>query len=146
MFLKEVNEQLIDAYKNQDYQFEELVRQISGQREMGKNPIFDVWFNMTHESKKNSFYSYQRDENAFEYKERFSDYDLAFRFIDYGDILLCSLEYSVPLFRRETIERISLKSYFSFIIYEPILFIRTVTIGDINIGLSIGVFCNHTFI
>jgi acyl carrier protein len=41
-FLEEVKASAVEAYENQDYQFEELVRRLSLQGETGRNPIFDV--------------------------------------------------------------------------------------------------------
>ena len=44
-FLAEVKEKAIDAYQNQDYPFEELVRQLNIQGSARQNPLVDVVFN-----------------------------------------------------------------------------------------------------
>jgi hypothetical protein len=44
-FLAEVNRQVLDVYKNQDYSYEELVRKILKEREPGPSPLFDVLLN-----------------------------------------------------------------------------------------------------
>ncbi|MCP5048361.1 MAG: hypothetical protein GY940_14420, partial [bacterium] len=41
-FLKEVINQSINAFENQDIQFEELVERLNVQRDLSRNPIFDV--------------------------------------------------------------------------------------------------------
>jgi tyrocidine synthetase-3 len=43
-FLKEVKENALNAYENQDYQFDQLVEKLKVQRESGRNPIFDTQF------------------------------------------------------------------------------------------------------
>jgi amino acid adenylation domain-containing protein len=44
-FLIEVNQRILNVYKNQDYQYEELVRKILTKRDPSRNPLFDVIFN-----------------------------------------------------------------------------------------------------
>jgi hypothetical protein len=41
-FLKEVNENTLKALSNQDFQFEDLVRELNLERNPARNPIFDV--------------------------------------------------------------------------------------------------------
>ena len=43
---EEVKERTLEAYENQDYPFEELVEHVAVNRDTGRNPIFDVMFNM----------------------------------------------------------------------------------------------------
>jgi amino acid adenylation domain-containing protein len=43
-FLSEVKTQTLEAFENQDYQFEELVEQVEVKRDAGRNPLFDVMF------------------------------------------------------------------------------------------------------
>ena len=41
-FLSEVRENVLEAFSNQDYPFEELVRKLNLQRELSRNPLFDA--------------------------------------------------------------------------------------------------------
>ena len=41
-FLNEIKEMCLKAYENQEYPFEELVETVNVQREMSRNPLFDV--------------------------------------------------------------------------------------------------------
>ncbi|MCP5109075.1 MAG: amino acid adenylation domain-containing protein, partial [bacterium] len=43
-FLMEVKKNVLEAFDNQDYQFENLVEKVAVKREPGRNPIFDVLF------------------------------------------------------------------------------------------------------
>jgi hypothetical protein len=45
-FLKEVKKNSLDAYENQDYPFEDLVKKIVKKRDGSRNPLFDVMFEM----------------------------------------------------------------------------------------------------
>ncbi len=45
-FLKQVKETAMEAYDNQEYPFEELVKNIGCKTEQGRNPLFDVMFVM----------------------------------------------------------------------------------------------------
>jgi amino acid adenylation domain-containing protein len=44
LWLQEVKERTLNAFDNQDYQFEELVERIEVNRDPGRNPLFDVMF------------------------------------------------------------------------------------------------------
>ncbi|MCK4261381.1 MAG: amino acid adenylation domain-containing protein, partial [Halanaerobiales bacterium] len=43
-FLEEVKEKSLEAYQNQDYQFDMLVDQLNLERDLSRNPLFDVMF------------------------------------------------------------------------------------------------------
>jgi acyl transferase domain-containing protein/acyl carrier protein len=43
-FLKEVKENSLKAYENQDYPFEDLVKQVKANRDYSRNPVFDILF------------------------------------------------------------------------------------------------------
>ncbi|MCP4150805.1 MAG: hypothetical protein GY757_23870, partial [bacterium] len=45
-YLGEVKENTLQAFENQEYQFEELVDKLSLKRDTGRNPLFDVMFNL----------------------------------------------------------------------------------------------------
>ncbi|MGW8264102.1 condensation domain-containing protein, partial [Bacillus sp. LR--39] len=45
-FLEEVKETTLGAFEHQDYPFEELIEKLNIQRDMSRNPLFDVVFSM----------------------------------------------------------------------------------------------------
>ncbi len=45
-FVREVRQQMLDAYDNQEYQFDDLVNELIKDRDWSRNPLFDVYFFM----------------------------------------------------------------------------------------------------
>ncbi|MFP3632898.1 condensation domain-containing protein, partial [Burkholderia sp. SIMBA_045] len=43
-YLKEIKENTLNAYDNQDYQFDELVEKLNLQRDISRNALFDTMF------------------------------------------------------------------------------------------------------
>jgi acyl carrier protein/3-phenylpropionate/cinnamic acid dioxygenase small subunit len=108
-FLKEVKERTLEAFENQDYQFEELVEKIKVRRDMSRNPLFDVMFELKNmltqgvdmvetgvTGMKITQYEYKRNTSAFDLMMSISELEhhLDFR-----------LDYSTKLFKKERIER-----------------------------------------
>ncbi len=121
-FLKEVKENTLKAFENQEYPFEDLVDQVSVRRDAGRNPLFDVMFNVLNQA------DYQKDRRgqnilvspgageAFPFRlERemastadgatTSKFDLTLSLLDGGDHLDFHIEYCAKLFKEETIKR-----------------------------------------
>jgi amino acid adenylation domain-containing protein len=105
-FLREVKERTLNAFENQDYQFEDLVERLEIPRDTGRNPIFEVMFavqNMelaTIEIPQLKLLPYTRENHA-------SKFDITMHVNETGQRLLFTLEYCTKLFKAETIERIA---------------------------------------
>jgi non-ribosomal peptide synthetase component F len=107
-FLYQVRERTIEAYDNQDYEFDELVKKAAGHSDTGRSPIFDVLFQFQN-----------IDETREENLERvdcagltftYSDYEIKSAKFDlylYGEekqeTLIFKLEYYTRIFAEETI-------------------------------------------
>ncbi|MCK4260648.1 MAG: amino acid adenylation domain-containing protein, partial [Halanaerobiales bacterium] len=113
-FLQQVRKNALEAYGNQDYQFEELVEQLDLSRDMSRNPLFDVMFAMQNMLGQNwpwqNFYNGElRIDNLelkpynFDYKT--SKFDLTISATEIDDEIILNFEYSTRLYKRETIER-----------------------------------------
>jgi non-ribosomal peptide synthetase component F/methionyl-tRNA formyltransferase/acyl carrier protein len=107
-FLKEVAQNTLEAYENQEYQFEDLVEKIMNGRHPGRHPVFDVMFALQnldippialpgltftvygHAHNVSPFDLWMTAEEKEEKEER--DRGLAFK-----------LGYSVKLFKEETV-------------------------------------------
>ena len=105
-FLQEVKETALQAYENQDYQFEELVEKMNLRRDISRNPLFDVMFVLQNiEGKELEIEGLKvMDYNMEQVPAKF---DLTFTAWEHGEELWFSIEYGVNLFKRATIERLS---------------------------------------
>jgi amino acid adenylation domain-containing protein len=108
-FLSEVSQNAFDAFENQDYQFEMLVENVVPQRQLNRNPLFDVMFalqNYTREVKVPD----QGNETLvlipYEYQTRVSKFDLTLQAFEVQRHILFKLEYRTSLFREATIKRL----------------------------------------
>jgi|GEM_PF-1712380 len=102
-FLKEVKETALKAYDNQDYQFEELVDDISLPRDTSRNPLFDVMFNLQDQTEYKKGISTNHSK-TYEHTERKAKFDINLQAVDLGQQFFFYLEYSTRLFKKETIE------------------------------------------
>ena len=107
-FLNEVRENALDAFRHQNYQFDELVEQLSLKRKLNRNALFDVCFDYQNME----FYDLEIEG------VRFTPYQFATQTAAYDLVLTCQedkkeqlidcfLEYATGLFKRETIERMA---------------------------------------
>ncbi|MGD2093331.1 MAG: amino acid adenylation domain-containing protein, partial [Candidatus Aminicenantes bacterium] len=105
----------LGAFENRDYPFEELVRHLVKEREVGRNPLFDVMFTL------------QDLDIAFiplpgltvtplEYDMGISKFDLTIIGEKAGDKMLFKVEYRTRLFKETTIKR--LLGYFKTIVIQ----------------------------
>ncbi|HLP62487.1 MAG TPA: amino acid adenylation domain-containing protein, partial [Candidatus Deferrimicrobium sp.] len=112
-FLKEVNENTLAAFANQDYPYEELVERVTINRDPGRNPLFDTMLNL-----RNMDISEIEIPGLkmapFPFEENISKFDLTLRVFDAPGNLRFTFEYCTRLFKAETIERFAV--YFKNII------------------------------
>ena len=105
-FLEEVKETALKAYENQDYQFEDLVDQLDLQRDIGRNPLFDVMFVLQNMEER------ELEIEGLKLTQYISEklstkFDLTFTVIEVNGELKFSIEYGINLFKRETIKRMA---------------------------------------
>jgi tyrocidine synthetase-3 len=107
-FLEEVRNGCLEAFENQDYQFEELVNKLEVERDASRNPLFDVMFTLRTREKKGMGIPHpeiQELPSSYDYSTRAALFDLTLLAIEEDEGLLFTLEYSTKLFAMETIER-----------------------------------------
>ncbi|MCP4152782.1 MAG: amino acid adenylation domain-containing protein, partial [bacterium] len=108
-YLYEVKEHTLQAFENQDYQFEELVEKLSIRRDPGRNPIFDVMLSHIDIAIPGSDKPKKREKNDTRNqntkKTISSKFDLTLDFNKVHEELKFTIEYSVKLFKKETIRR-----------------------------------------
>ena len=116
-FLQEVKKRVLDAFENQDYQFEDLVDKVVVKRNPGRHPLFDVMFTfqtseptadkVNEKVFENLIPTAAHEQSQFEYEtiDRTAKFDLTFNGVDAGEKLFFEVEYSTKLFKKETIQR-----------------------------------------
>jgi tyrocidine synthetase-3 len=105
-FLIEVKRRVLEAFEHQEYQFEDLVDKVSVRRDASRNPLFDVMFNLLNQSEYRSDIPGIDHQPSYEHRIGTSKFDLNLTAVDRGKQLFFNLEYSTPLFKTSTIERI----------------------------------------
>ncbi|UII31960.1 amino acid adenylation domain-containing protein [Fulvivirga ulvae] len=102
-FLKEVKEKTLECFENQDYQYEELVDVLKVKRDSGRNPLYDIRF-VFQNYEKNEFKIPGLTLKPFELEREVSQFDLTL-YVDAGEQVRMSFNYSTDLFKKETVER-----------------------------------------
>ncbi|WP_432403717.1 amino acid adenylation domain-containing protein [Wukongibacter sp. M2B1] len=105
-FLREVKENALKAYENQDYQFEELVEKLNIKRNMGRNPLFDTMFMLQNVDIKELKIK-GLEIKPFQFKRKTSKFDISLRASEMQGEIKFNLEYSVALFKKDTMDRLS---------------------------------------
>ncbi|MCP5048933.1 MAG: AMP-binding protein, partial [bacterium] len=113
--LKEVKKRTLEAFENQEYQFEDLVEQAAINRDAGRNPLFDVLFSLQRigpgeSPEKMPGYG----ANQYLYENTTSKFDMTLTVSESPENLVSRLTYSTALFKKETIERFT--GYFKNIV------------------------------
>ncbi len=108
-FLNRVRQQTLEAFENQDYQFEEFVEKVAVEADMSRNPLFDVTFVLQNifdrpgEIPEDKIKGLKVKPLVFEHGT--SKFDLTLVAVEWGEKLRFALEYCTKLFEKETIIR-----------------------------------------
>jgi amino acid adenylation domain-containing protein/non-ribosomal peptide synthase protein (TIGR01720 family) len=103
--LRRVRGLAIDAFAHQDTPFEQVVEAVSPDRELGRNPLFQVLFNHFDLSD----FSYELpplELSTIDMTLDVSKFDLTLHCFEKDDILVAKLEYDTTLFDHETVRRL----------------------------------------
>jgi tyrocidine synthetase III len=129
-YLKQVRGECLSAFENQDYQFEALVDRIAPPRDLGRNPLFDTMFEALSSDDRVTSYG-GVDFSRYQLNYEISKFDLSLTAIEgQHQELVLEFEYCAELFRRETIERLSLH-YLN--VLREIVANPCVKLSDINV-------------
>ncbi|MFC2156171.1 condensation domain-containing protein, partial [Acidobacteriota bacterium] len=101
----EVKHHNLEAFENQDFQFEDLVDSISVRRDTGRNPVFDVMVNLVRQVKHPGDGPVSEDERPPSHKPDTAKFDLNVEIMDFDRRVYFELEYCTRLFKPETIDR-----------------------------------------
>ncbi|MCP5045599.1 MAG: AMP-binding protein, partial [bacterium] len=107
-FLKELKEHTLNAYENQEYPFEELVDQLSLNRDTARNPLFDVMLNLMNQEEtadnRHEITGTHQTTNPIP-QQYTAKFDLNFSVSLFSNGLRVNLAYCTTLFDAETIHR-----------------------------------------
>ncbi len=111
-FLSEVRDNTVNAFENQDYQFEELVAKLGLGGRHGRNPLFDTVFALvnldpTGNQKVQSVEGLSLTPHTT--RREISNFDLHMEGVDANGTIMLQLGYSKELYKRETIETLCLR-------------------------------------
>jgi amino acid adenylation domain-containing protein len=102
--LGEIKENTIKAFENQDYLYEDLVEKVAGERDTGRNPLFDAMFALRH-SDALEIEIPGLHVQPVDYETQRSKFDLTLTAVEVEEKLVFSFEYCTELFKEETIRR-----------------------------------------
>ena len=104
--IQEVKKVCLQNYEYQDYPFDELVNKLNIQRDISRNPLFDVMFIYQNDGNPNI----QFNDISSQYympDTKISKFDLSLEIIPENDNLNLSFEYATSLFNKEFITNLS---------------------------------------
>ncbi|WP_343834693.1 amino acid adenylation domain-containing protein, partial [Bacillus horti] len=105
-FLAEVKNGVLKALDAQDYPFEQLVEKLNIERDMSRNPVFDVMFIHQIIDQQNITFD-QCSVQPYGFNQGVARFDLSLTSIENEQKLHLIFEYSSALFERTTIERMA---------------------------------------
>ncbi|MCP5055021.1 MAG: amino acid adenylation domain-containing protein, partial [bacterium] len=121
-FLTEVIARSVDAFENQDVPFEELVDKLELERDISRNPLFDVSMSFQNIPQTGEAGSRNLDDDTsrwielspdkeslpnIDYKRPASRFDMTFFAYEIEEDIQFNIEYYTAIFKRETITRLA---------------------------------------
>lgn len=104
-FLMEVKDNVLQAYENQHYQFEELVEKLSLSRDLSRSPLFDVVFLMQNiEVKELTLPNIKIKHLGIDITT--SEFDMLLTAVENDETVSLTMQYCTALYKKETMESI----------------------------------------
>ncbi|MDA3655902.1 condensation domain-containing protein, partial [Bacillus cereus] len=103
-FLQETKENTVEAFENQDYQFEELIEELEMPRETSRNPLFDTMF-VLENIDISEFNTGNLTIMPHKTNYAFAKFDMTLLAEENINQISFRWEYATKLYKRETIER-----------------------------------------
>jgi iturin family lipopeptide synthetase A len=103
-FLSEVKQSCLEAYSYMDYPFNLLVSQIVTQRDLSRDPLFDVMF-LYENANERVFQIAGLEFETYDYKMKMAMFDFTMEILEERGKFNVNLNYRTDLFKRETIEK-----------------------------------------
>lgn len=111
-FLREVGENALSAYENQEYPFEELVGKMNLRRDMSRNPLFDVMLVMQNTDEAGRIAASRNDNGGIGIRTlgsgvKTAKFDLTVNAVEQEEGIRFELEYCTKLFTEDTVRRMA---------------------------------------
>ncbi|MGD2085003.1 MAG: condensation domain-containing protein [Candidatus Aminicenantes bacterium] len=144
-FLKRIRQRTLEAFANQDYQFEDLVDKVVKQRDTSRNPIFDVFFSFRAPGVSQELppgladdedSNLEPGEKSLHQGDTLSFFDLYFLGKEIKEELFLVFVYSSELFKKETIARFV--GYTKEIV-STVVENNMIKLGDIKVSHDLGI-------
>jgi len=115
-FLGAVKSNMLDAYENQEYQFDALVNRLGLKPDPGRNPLFDTMLvvqtednvplaNLSKEKEKGAKEIRNLSFKPHNYLKKATQFEIVLFVWEEGDVLDLVISYCIKIFKRETLER-----------------------------------------
>ncbi|MGD2087206.1 MAG: amino acid adenylation domain-containing protein [Candidatus Aminicenantes bacterium] len=119
--LKEVKENSLRGFENQEYAFEDLIDKLNVPRDVSRNPVFDVFFDLQNQQTGERDGDGQQKLLPYGYRYGISKFDLTLHATEYDEGIAFRIEYCIKLFSDETIKRFAgiIKKIISSLIIQP---------------------------
>lgn len=131
-FLGNVKQNTLEAFNNQDYPYEELVKNVLTERDTSRNPLFDAMFIFQNNREVREYFGNIK-MSSYPFTTRTARVDLVMEAMENENGLGINFEYCTALFNKETINRFV--SYFRKIVAAVIADARK-KISDIEVITS----------
>ena len=95
----------VDAYSHQEVPFERVVDAVVKERDMSRNPLFQVMFVLQNTPDVSVLSLGSLDISAYNIGHKTSRFDITYTFKELSDGLHVSVEYNTDLYGPDTIER-----------------------------------------
>ncbi|MGB7604680.1 MAG: condensation domain-containing protein, partial [Lutisporaceae bacterium] len=105
-FLTEVKASSLQAFENQDYQFEELIDNLNIKRDLSRNPLFDVMFTMQNMDSWESQIEGLKFK-PYEIDNKIAKFDITITAIETNKTIGIDINYCTKLFNKQTIENMN---------------------------------------
>lgn len=105
-FLNEVKVNTLNAFDNQDYQFEELIKELQLEKDLSRNPLFNVML-VLHNTESTSMQLADLKITPYTFDTKSAQLDIKIEAIQGAECIYFSIEYCTKLYRRQTIERMT---------------------------------------
>lgn len=126
-FIKELTEISYEAYRNQDYQLDDLIESMNFKRDGSRNPLFDAVFTII---KYEEVKMKELKFSVLKYEMIKARFDIIMTMCDYVDYIDFSITYATSLFLKETVQGM-LDDYVT--ILEAFISDRSVRIEDLEL-------------